>query len=499
VLAGQRKVERRGIAKVGGQRLHDAARRRGHRPALGQVPAHVHVRLHAVGVPHGQPDMPRVAAAHQRVGAIVDGHFEEREAEQWPGDVRRDALRQRAAGQMRLREAAQVGGRLGERHRAAAPRQHLLGEARRPRGKILDGGGDGGAQVAEIPQIQRDGLDAVTDGFHPAWRDGRRAVQDAVQRPDRGAGAVGVLAAVHGGAHGVPEIPFPVQEPEHDDADVRRRIPPARPVKEALLEIARRDGVRAAKEGPTAKAGEQGVARLERGAPRLVGGNHAAHGPCHAALCGDVGQRDVDEAQDVPLDERRALQRRAKELAVSALAVAVVDDGVVAGHGRGDLRAPRRHASPDLRADERPARVLVGVPPGAGKRRQQPAAQVGLRRPVFGPVRGDEQRPVLAERVRIDVDALLLHGDEPQELDVQVVVRQRLAGQVARVKGDVVHLAAPLERLAQRAPDVLAQPAAEHPIQILRAVQVHERASLWPVRWCTRALYRASGRSSAKV
>ena len=59
-------------------------------------------------------------------------------------------------------------------------------------------------------------------------------------------------------------------------------------------------------------------------------------------------------------------------------------------------------------------------------------------------------------------DPLLLHGDQPEKLNIQIVVRQRFAVDRILIKGHIVDLAPPFIRSAQRAADVLAEPAAEN-------------------------------------
>ena len=257
---------------------------------------------------------------------------------------------------------------------------------------------------------------------------------------------------------------------------------PSLPSSNALGAVVGAGEVDIAEEGAAAISAQHLVARLPPRLAAAIALHGHLHRAGHAAIGGDVGEGDVNQPGQVLLNERRALEGRGEDRRVRPFAVAVVEDGVLEGVACGNPREARRDARPDLRADERAATVLEPVVVGARERRQQARAHVDLGIAVLRPVRADVQQPVLPQRLRVNGRAALLQGDQPQELDVQVVIRQRFALEVLRVEGDVVHLPAPLERRAERTPDVLPHPAAQHLLAIAVTVQDH-RHLLGGLHW----------------
>ena len=193
----------------------------------------------------------------------------------------------------------------------------------------------------------------------------------------------------------------------------------------------------------------------------------------HGAVCRDVTQADLDQPLERRLKKRCAFERREKHLRINALAVAVVDHRVLKRILRGERRVPREQAGPDLAADERAAAVLEIVLVDARIRRLKPHAQVGLCRAVLGVSEDHQLVEVAAEHLCVEVQPVVLKREEPEHLNVEVVVRQRLAADVVRVIGNVVRRAVPLHRHAERAADVLADPAALHAAPVFLGGHLH--------------------------
>lgn len=197
----------------------------------------------------------------------------------------------------------------------------------------------------------------------------------------------------------------------------------------------------------------------------------------HGAVGRNIGQADLDQLFEVRLEERRAFERRKKHLCVDALAVAVVDDRVLKRVLRGKRRVAREQASPDLAADKRATAVLEVVLVDAGIRRLQTDAQVGLCRAVLGMRENHQLVEIAAEHLRVEVEPVVLEREEPEHLDVEVIVRQRLAADVVGVVGNVVRRAVPLHRHAERTADIFADPAALHAAAVFFRGQFHADAS----------------------
>ena len=109
----------------------------------------------------------------------------------------------------------------------------------------------------------------------------------------------------------------------------------------------------------------------------------------------------------------------------------------------------------------------------ARERRREPAPHVVLPDAVLVPERRDERQPELAENARIDVaQAVALDGVEPDELEVEVVVGQHLAGLRGEAL-DVLHVALALVGRAHGAADVLADPAGVKTVFVVGEIEVH--------------------------
>lgn len=309
----------------------------------------------------------------------------------------------------------------------------------------------GGQQVADavrqlravrgegaVAVCQADALDAVADVGAPVLRDDGHAAADAEQRAERCAGAVRVVAAVHGQQQRALEVPFPVEQAEDHKAHVGRGLEPAE-VPAVLHER---------------------LAHLLPGRALAVGVDHEADAAGDAAVLRDLAQADVDQRGDVGDGKGGALHGGDEDGRPGALAQAVVDAGVLVGEADGLLDQRGIQAGPDLRANPGAVGVapLLVVDP-AGQRRGQPGAQVGLADAVFVPVRGNVAEPILGQGLGGDVlRAELIHGSKPRELQVQVVVGQGLA----RLGGealDVQQVVRALVGRAQGSADVLADPA----------------------------------------
>ncbi|HPM23782.1 MAG TPA: hypothetical protein PLP66_07735 [Phycisphaerae bacterium] len=68
---------------------------------------------------------------------------------------------------------------------------------------------------------------------------------------------------------------------------------------------------------------------------------------------------------------------------------------------------------------------------------------------------------------------VVLHGAQPEQLQVEIVVGGGLAGFEVGIEGNAARLALALEGHAQRAADVLAEPAGEDAIAKLTLVEQH--------------------------
>ena len=297
-------------------------------------------------------------------------------------------------------------------------------------------------------------------------------MDQAEQGAGRRAGAVGVLAAVDRRGDHPAEIVAALQQGQHGQRDIRRGVVAQASRVETLGAVGGAGPLGQAEEGAAAMVPQDLVARVAPGQPLAVGLHGAADRAGHPAVGGDVRQADLNQLAQVVADEGRTLQGREEHFAPGALAVAVIDDGVLDGVAGRHVGQARRDAGPDLRADERAATVPPVVAPGARPRRRQARTQVHLRRAVLRPVRRHVQAPVLRQRMGGDVEA-----DQPEQLQVQVVVGQRLAAEGLRVEGDVVDLANELKRRAERAADVLAHPAAQDPPAVIVAEWFHAKGS----------------------
>ena len=336
-----------------------------------------------------------------------------------------------------------------------------------PDGHFRERGKRGRPEGFGLAAVDRDGRDPVAERRGPLGRKPLRAAHDPENRAERRRRAIGVVAAVGCDEQGFPEIAFAVEPADDDKADVRRRLEPA-DRRHAVVHHSR--------------------ARLLPGKPavvRLFGNPHRARDERFGR---NPGQPDPYELADTADDERGAFNGRREELGVHALGNAVVHRGVLVGQADRRVGRAGKQARPYLRPDPGPVRILQDVVHiRAGHGRQQPRAEVHLGNAVFAPGRRNVVYPVFAEKLRGDVlNPAFNDRLEPYELQVQVVVRERLPGG-RRVAGHVQDLAPAFERAAEGSADVLADPAPVDPVGIFAAVQhylLHVISHDWPGKAC---------------
>jgi len=81
-------------------------------------------------------------------------------------------------------------------------------------------------------------------------------------------------------------------------------------------------------------------------------------------------------------------------------------------------------------------------------------------------MRGDPYVPVFRQGARIKPGSLLLKGDQPEQLNIEVVVRKRLSLEFLGIKIDVISSPLPFEGISYRAADVLSEPAGQDLVAI---------------------------------
>ena len=157
----------------------------------------------------------------------------------------------------------------------------------------------------------------------------------------------------------------------------------------------------------------------------------------------------------------------------------MVHHRILIGIAGSQLRLPRRQAGPQLRADKAAAAVAVRIAQRAGHGRLDSHTQIVLPCAVLHPVRNDVAEPIIAEDGRVDRAPVFLYRVEPDELQIQVVVRGRVVLQVRLyIEFDMVLLALPLKGRAHHAADILAGPAAHHLVLIGSKVHDHGKSLL---------------------
>ena len=318
--------------------------------------------------------------------------------------------------------------------------------------------------------VDADRDDLVVQRFGPFRGQAGCAGNDAHRRPERRARAVGVLAAGVGQADGLPEIALAIEPPGDRVGAILGRVETRFAGEEFRIGLVDLRELLVLDPEGARRGVVDALPRLGERHAVVVAAYRLSDGLRQKRSVGNVGEPDLDQLAVVALHERRALQRREEDLAVRPFA-RVVDDRVLERVARGDLGMPRRQARPDLGADEAAAGVPVDVVEMARDRRQQSGAHVGLARPVLNPVGDHEAQPVLAEDRRVHLASELFDGGQPDDLQVEIVVRRRPFRQVLRVELHVVQLPFAFERRAQHAADVLAGPAASHLVPISREIK----------------------------
>ena len=316
--------------------------------------------------------------------------------------------------------------------------------------------GTGRRRAIERPLIDSNRRDSVADVGCPILGNAGGTVHDAPQCAERCTGTVGIVAAVDGKDHRALEVPAAVQHTEHGERDIGRSFKPAQ-VRGILHEL---------------------VACVLPVNTVVIAVKQELDGTCHTAVCGNLGQTDVDERTDIGNHECCGFHCRDKDRRIGTLTRTVVDAGVFSCVTDGRIGCSRCHTSPDLGTDPCAVGMLPGIHIFAGQRRHQTGAHVVLADAVFVPFRRNEVHPAFAENLCVNgIRTKGFHRVQPDELQVKVVVWQN--NTCGRGKAlNVVDLLSALIRGTHRTADVFADPAGMNLIAQNSTVQVnHNRIS----------------------
>ena len=183
------------------------------------------------------------------------------------------------------------------------------------------------------------------------------------------------------------------------------------------------------------------------------------HRPAQVAGDRDHRQADVDEGVGILLDEGGGFQGGEKHLAPLAFTACVVEDGILPGHACRRLGIAGVEHRPDLRTDGGAFFIDEVVLEAAGHGRAQAPRPIAHEEAVLVPgIRGGIGCPGLAELRNRGIAPIRLQGLQPDQLQIQIIVRRGNRGHRIII-GEVELLASAFVGSAKRSADVLAQPA----------------------------------------
>ena len=288
--------------------------------------------------------------------------------------------------------------------------------------------------------IDTDLTNPVADILLPVFGDPGGAAYDAQNGANSTGGAVTVITAVNGVNNGFFEIAFAVNEADGHKAQIQRSLEPAQIPCSFHQHI------------PGVPVGGLFVV-LSKDQPDTLG---------YPAALRDIGQSGLHDLADICFCEGDALQCSGEDLCVNTLTHTVIDGGIHNGVLDSHIGETGSKAGPNLRTDP----CAVGVLPlvvfkFTGQGRQQTQRQVLLTNAVFVPGGRDHQLPALCQSIGIKVlGTQAFQGNQPCDLQVQVVVGQRLS--LGRgVAGNIVHCPLAFKGSAHGSADVLADPASK--------------------------------------
>ena len=321
-----------------------------------------------------------------------------------------------------------------------------------------------------LPRIERHGLNAAPDGGDPLFVNAVHAVHQAIHRGNGARGAVGVLTEAHRCENRVIKAACALDQRIGHNEQVGGHVPAHLALLVARGLILGGDVVPFDVADPVVQHHLAGFPAVQA---RVCAGRAVAHRACNRAILRNVGKADLDQLADIGFEEAGRFHRRDKHFGVNALAVAVIHHRVLEGILRGLFRMAGEEAGPDFRTYEGAAGILEVVVVRAADRRLKPGAQIGLGCAVFAVGENHQFVEILPQHLAVDVQALVLQRQQPQHLDVQIVVGQRFARHLVGIVGHIVGLAVPFHRHAQRAADVFADPAAQHPAAVILKRKIH--------------------------
>ena len=358
--------------------------------------------------------------------------------------------------------AVKKAGLIGQGHSRMAAGQNHFGQLFNPFLQLVNVLWQKISQIPKFAQIQACRLQLSADGGLPLFFDAVNAEQDAKKRAGRGGCAVRVLSAVDRKADGFSEIPFSIQKGEDDHADIGRSLPAGAAVDESFFSILFGNG----KDKAAQKIAQDFISCLHPGNPSVIQAFRKTDCFCNGAFLRNIRQADVNERADIMLHKRGAFHRGAEGFGVEPFPFSVIHQRIPAGIGNGGFRASGSKAGPDFGTDISAAAVGVRIVVGAAEGRLDPHAHIDLAVAVFRPVRRDIIHPVISESPRVDMDSFFFQSDQPDELNVHIVVGKRLPRDLMGIIRYMIDAAVPFIPHPESSSGVLPQKTAENPVSV---------------------------------
>ena len=304
--------------------------------------------------------------------------------------------------------------------------------------------------------VYRNGYNAVADISLPVLGNYFCSVYNTENWTYRRTCAVGVIAAVYCSDKRLFKVAFTVKKSDYSVRYVCRCLEPAE-----VLVSERHVGNYITCLTPCLSC----VIRLKHGSDKFM----------ETAVLGYFWKTYVYKRAYVAYDKSRTFHCRNKYRSICTVALAVVYAGIHIAVAYCFLNKSRVKACPYFSTYPCAVWVLPLIFVFAGKRRNKSSCHVCLSDTVFVPKRRNIFLPVFAEQSFVYIRTVFFYCKQPYELQIEVVVRQRIAGLWVE-SFDVKNFSFAFKRRTHSAADVFSKPACIDFISEFSSVKLYHNA-----------------------
>ena len=149
--------------------------------------------------------------------------------------------------------------------------------------------------------------------------------------------------------------------------------------------------------------------------------------PGYCTIVRNIRQSDVQQCIRAALYKCGTLQGCEEDFSAYSL-IPMIDNAILIGISGCDLRMSRRQTGPYFRTDKTSAGIFIDIVHHAGHRRDNSRTQIRLPHPILYPIGNHIRQPVFSQDLRVDIPTILLYRRQPDDLQIQVIIRRRPCG-----------------------------------------------------------------------